>query len=82
MIDFVLPVVDGEGIAEVVEVVFPDFHRLLNAPWPKIGETRVTEEAAGWDKKFNPLVFFLVCKVSESRLLCVRVWLHQGLAPH
>jgi len=54
-----LLVVDDERNAAVVEVVFPDFHRLLNAPWQKTGETSVTEEANWCDEKFNPLVFFL-----------------------
>jgi hypothetical protein len=56
-----LLVVDDGRNAAVVEVVFPDFHRLLNAPWQKTGETSVTEEANWCEKKFNPLVFFLWC---------------------
>ena len=38
-----LLVVDDEGNAEVVEIVFSDFHLLLNAPWQKTGETIVSE---------------------------------------
>lgn len=45
MIGLALLVVDVEGNAAVVEIDFPDFHRLLNAPWQKTGETTVTEEA-------------------------------------
>ena len=38
-----LPVVEDAGNAEVAEIVFPDFHLLLNAPWQKTGETIVSE---------------------------------------
>ncbi len=38
-----LLVVDDAGNAGVVEIVVPDFHLLLNAPWQKTGETIVSE---------------------------------------
>ena len=37
-----------KGNVVVIEIVFPDFHRPLNAPWQKTRATSVTEEANRW----------------------------------